>query len=400
MAIVTSSLFSSEELSYRDMIVDNGILVDDKWFAKDSPEIERTRYHKSFLCRQERNRRRREKRQMSARTKTPHDIRPLVLKTPDTCQTPLKSQERRKCLRRSTIAECPTAADIRAAWRYHNKSETCRIRLGALLMDLECFVDNSLIVIHRGKRPLIIGRNGGLRSWISVKCPELVPHYKTLQRIKGAAKKLRQSIDVLDPIPLTALMNMQLSEEDVRTAVVHVQPRGHSAEEVRDRFVWQKSSVHFDARGRTFLWDENYSRARHDINPDVLAHFSAYRALVKAQIILKDDGKCTNENYDERGRIRGELMSGLAEYGEMFGYIAKHPGFLAEAGMDLSKYIGRGILEGLLPERTLQRLKDGEGIGVGKLALDIASAYMSFYDQTLIYKFGKLTRSECLSLAS
>lgn len=400
MAIVASSLFSSEELSYRDIIVDNGIFIDDKWFSKDSSEMERARYHKSFLLRQERNRRRREKRKSLVVAKKPRNIRPLVLMTSGTCQMSLKSQERRKCLRRSTIAECPTAADIRTAWRYHNKSETCRIRLGALLMDLECYIDNSLIIIHKEKRPLIIGRNGGLRSWIEEKCPELAPHYKTLQRIKGSAKKLRQSIDVLDPIPLTALMDARFSENMIRDNVVHVQPRGRSSDEVRDRFVWQKSSVHFDACGRAYLRDENYLRARRDIDPDVLAHFPAYRALLQSRIILNGEENRTNENYVANGGIGSEFRREVAEYGEMFSYIAKHPGFLAEVGMDLTSYIGRGICEGFLPERTLQRLKDGEGIGVGKLALDIASAYMSFYDQTLIYKFGKLTRSECLSLAS
>ena len=66
MAVNASSLFNRDELSYRRMLDDGGILVCDRWFDKNSSEIERTKYRMSCLRRQDRNRRRRDRRHAKA----------------------------------------------------------------------------------------------------------------------------------------------------------------------------------------------------------------------------------------------------------------------------------------------------------------------------------------------
>ena len=412
MAITASSLFSRDELSFRDMLEDNGIFVDDRWFPKDSSEIDRVRYHASFLRRQERNRRRRERRCSQVGERKPREARSGVSQAPDVREANRLPLERRKCLRRSTLAACPTVGEIRTAWRYRNESAACRVRLGALLMDLECHVDNSLIVFHVNRRPKIIGRNGGVRQWIRENCPELEPHYKTLQRIKGVAKRLRQRIGVLDPVPLSALLDAGCGGDDLSSAEVHVQPRDGSSEEVVDRFAWEKSDVRFDADGRAYLEDENYYRARHVVSTDVLRNLPVYRVFLEDAIILIDKGKCTNENYVKGPWIPGACREAMARneaavrrvgrfgggrgeieaLGEMFAYIGRHPEFVAQVAVELARDVGRGVRETLLPERTNRRIVNGEKVGLGRFLLDVMDAYTELRRVSRFYSWGKSVR--------
>ena len=111
--------------------------------------------------------------------------------------------ERRKLARRSTLAAEPTPEALLAAWERRKGSKEDMVRLGGMLQDLECHVDNSLRLDGDGN---VVGRNGGIRGWIRENLPELSPKYKTLMRYKAMAVRLRQATGTFDPVPTDALL--------------------------------------------------------------------------------------------------------------------------------------------------------------------------------------------------
>lgn len=110
--------------------------------------------------------------------------------------------ERRKITRRTTLNPCPTPEAIRAAFAARKESVEAKIRLGGLLQDLECYVDNCLRIDDHGN---IVGRNGGVKEWLHRHVPELAARYTTVMRYKALAKRLRQATQIADPIPTSAM---------------------------------------------------------------------------------------------------------------------------------------------------------------------------------------------------
>ena len=121
--------------------------------------------------------------------------------------------ERRKITRRTTLAPEPTAADVLAAWERRKDSKEDMIRLGGMLHDLECYVDNALRFNEAGD---VVGRNGGIRGWLKENLPELSPKYKTLMRYKAMAIRLRQATGTKDPTPTSTLLKDKNPHEAVR----------------------------------------------------------------------------------------------------------------------------------------------------------------------------------------
>ena len=113
------------------------------------------------------------------------------------------AEERRKVKRRRTTAPMPTPEELLAAWNERKASREAMIRLGGMLHDLECYVDNCLRFDENGD---VVGRNGGIRGWLKENLPELSPKYKTLMRYKALAVRLRQATDTKDPTPTAALL--------------------------------------------------------------------------------------------------------------------------------------------------------------------------------------------------
>ncbi len=111
--------------------------------------------------------------------------------------------ERRKVNRRYTTAPAPSPEALLAAWEARKESREAMVRLGGMLQDLECYVDNCLKIDETGA---VVGRNGGIRGWIRENLPELSPKYKTLMRYKALAVRLRQATDTRDPTPTSALL--------------------------------------------------------------------------------------------------------------------------------------------------------------------------------------------------
>lgn len=113
------------------------------------------------------------------------------------------ARERRQIRRRTTLNQCPTAEDVREAWKLRKMSAGHMIKLAGMIQDLECYVDNTLRITDDGE---IVGRNGGIREWLFINTPELYCHYKRLMAYKAMAKKLRQAAGIADPIPTDSLL--------------------------------------------------------------------------------------------------------------------------------------------------------------------------------------------------
>ena len=112
--------------------------------------------------------------------------------------------ERRRIARRTTLNPCPTPEALCAAFAARGESPEAKIRLGGLLEDLECYVDNCL---RFGPDGGILGRNGGVKAWLREHAPGLSGHYKTLMRYKALAKRLRQAAGIPDPVPASAVFD-------------------------------------------------------------------------------------------------------------------------------------------------------------------------------------------------
>jgi hypothetical protein len=113
------------------------------------------------------------------------------------------AMSRRKIKRRSTLSKMPTPELILEAWNRRKDSKEAMIRLGGIMQDLECYVDNCLKIDETGK---VVGRNGGIRGWLKENLPDLFPKYKTLMRYKAMAIKLRQATGTKDPVPTQRLL--------------------------------------------------------------------------------------------------------------------------------------------------------------------------------------------------
>ncbi len=199
--------------------------------------------------------------------------------------------ERRKCIRHATCAQCPSATDIRVAWEFRKKRGNGVLLLGAILLDLECYVDNSILFERTPsnispKKPSqgvienngssnteeneaakfrIRGRRTGLRGWIRTNCPELEGHYKTLMRYKSVACKMRQALELPDPVPLSAVLDRKVDAQKLWTNGVHEQPRpkaeGNEMVALIARFAWEQSAWEHDANGHLFRHNLRYYHA-------------------------------------------------------------------------------------------------------------------------------------------
>ena len=117
--------------------------------------------------------------------------------------------ERRRIRRRRTENPCPTREDILDAWTHAREGREAMLRFGSLLEDLECYVDHELRIAD-GR---IVGRAPGIKGWLRENIPVLALRYTTVMRYKAAAKKLRQVVELPDPIPVAAVLDGVEREE-------------------------------------------------------------------------------------------------------------------------------------------------------------------------------------------
>ncbi len=110
---------------------------------------------------------------------------------------------RREIRKHHTLNPQPTFDVIRAVLRIARSSPEAALRLGSLLEDLECFVDNTLRFDGRGR---IVGRKGGIKRLFQREAPDLFEKYSTIMRYKALAKRFRQACGSGEPIPPAMLL--------------------------------------------------------------------------------------------------------------------------------------------------------------------------------------------------
>ena len=113
------------------------------------------------------------------------------------------AEARREIRRHHTLNPKPTFDAIRAALRVAHGSPEDALRLGSLLEDLECFVDNTLIHDAQGQ---IVGRRGGIKRLLQREASDLFAKYCTIMRYKAMAKRFRQACGSGEPVPPAMLL--------------------------------------------------------------------------------------------------------------------------------------------------------------------------------------------------
>jgi hypothetical protein len=113
------------------------------------------------------------------------------------------AEERRRLRRRRTLNERPCMDAIRDALARAHESVEDMVRLGSLMEDLECHVDNSPYFREDGS---FAGRRGGIRRLLQEEAPDLYARYKTLMKYKALSKRFRQAVGVGDPIPASSVL--------------------------------------------------------------------------------------------------------------------------------------------------------------------------------------------------
>ena len=129
-------------------------------------------------------------------------VRPLYYEQENARRRALAA-ERRRVRKRKTENPCPTREAILDAWTHAREGREAMLRFGSLLEDLACYVDHELRLA--GGR--IVGRAPGIKGWLRENVPALALRYTTVMRYKAAAKKLRQVVELPDPIPVAAVLD-------------------------------------------------------------------------------------------------------------------------------------------------------------------------------------------------
>ena len=125
------------------------------------------------------------------------------------------AEERRRLRRRQTLNERPCVDAIRDALARAHESVEDMVRLGSLMEDLECHVDNSPYFREDGS---FAGRRGGIRRLLQEEAPDLYARYKTLMKYKALSKRFRQAVGVGDPIPASSVLPSAEAAVEARAA--------------------------------------------------------------------------------------------------------------------------------------------------------------------------------------
>ena len=131
--------------------------------------------------------------------------------------------ERRKVRMRVALSPGPTRLEILDAWTKVKDSPEALLRFGGLMEDLECYVDNGL---RRTEDGVIVGRRPGIKGWLQLEIPALYLKYKTVMAYKAAAKRMRQVLDIRDPLPLAAALPEKGQTQDRGADEIHGRASG------------------------------------------------------------------------------------------------------------------------------------------------------------------------------
>ena len=372
--------FNDKEREFIDMISQGAKLVGDKWFEKSASAVEMAKYLVSYSKRMERNARRREKYLGRIGEERPRNVRaPISIDEVSQHEYRL-ALERRKCNRRATFGKCPTANEIRAAWHFRLDSDENRLRLGGMLLDLEAYVDNSLKTLVYHRKLLIYARNPGMLGWIRENCPELECKYKTMMRYRSMAKRFRQELDVVDPVPASWLLPGARTPSRSELQL-QIQPRDEVTDDERGRrekngaigcdenhgddhvekttsgsigcassiyrFAWEHGIVHSDAKGRLYRDNGNYMHVSHRITNLPWIEKQVAKALdLVTGIILNRTVFLTNENYSSVPPRGVRLEWGC---GDGYEVLKRRRGGKSAVGEVLDTIFGMGVCAGCDP---------------------------------------------------
>lgn len=120
--------------------------------------------------------------------------------------------ERRRIRQHRTENPRPTREAILDAWTHVREGREAMLRFGSLLEDLACYVDAHL----RFSDGRIVGRAPGIKGWLQENIPALALRYTTVMRYKAAARKLRQIVELPEPIPVAAVLGGGDAPEEKR----------------------------------------------------------------------------------------------------------------------------------------------------------------------------------------
>ena len=136
--------------------------------------------------------------------------------------------------RKTSVNPPPTAEALEAAWKATRGGRrggpevlAARLRLGAMLSDLEPVVDQSYI---RDEDGTIVGRQPGLRGWIAMYTPDLLPYYKTLMAYKSLADKLRMALGIEEPDTLDGVLELGDISSKISVSEAEEKENGEDAE--------------------------------------------------------------------------------------------------------------------------------------------------------------------------
>lgn len=108
---------------------------------------------------------------------------------------------------RRTPNRMPTVDELRMAFARANDSPEDSLRFGAMLEDLEGYVDNHVLVDSETGE--VRGRMGGIKRFLEREAPDLFKRYKSVMSHKARAKRFRQACDAVDPVPVDALLPLR-----------------------------------------------------------------------------------------------------------------------------------------------------------------------------------------------
>lgn len=108
----------------------------------------------------------------------------------------------RLAARLRTLNPAPEADALLLQWRKSKTGLLEKLRFGSMLMDLEPYVDNSIVYGWSPAlgRIVIVARNPGIKGWLNENCKDVV--YKTAMSYKILAERARKASGLSNAVPL------------------------------------------------------------------------------------------------------------------------------------------------------------------------------------------------------
>jgi len=205
----------------------------------------------------------------------------------------------------------PEPAVVSAQWRKAKDSLEETLRFGALLLDLEPFVDSSPIVGYNraGTRKRIVARRPGIKGWLRTHCPEIP--YSTAMRYKQLAARARKVCGLSREVPLGWAFASEAEHDEGRP------PRVRTVLPAAREALGGLVAGHRSRRGLSRTLDESFgvacrplSRPRRKPDPAARRRISErWVARVSERVRWRLERMPEGLTVDLRERLARELLS-------------------------------------------------------------------------------------------